>query len=1673
MATDLAAGSELAGFRIQVLLARGGMGVVYHATQLSLERPVALKVVAPDLSVEEEFRRRFLREVRIAASLDHPHVRPVYEAGEADGVLYLAMRLVDGESLSHVLEREGALEPGRTATIVTQVAEALEAAHVAGLVHRDVKPANVLLARASAREHVYLCDFGVARRSEGATALTKTGGFVGSIVYAAPEQITGAPIDARTDLYALGCLLYECLTGEPPFPREHEAAVLWAHLNEPPPLPSETRAELGDAFDGIVERSLAKDPGARFQSVAELASALASDAPPAPRRLSTTPVSTNLPRPASSFVGRERELQEVISRIEAGARLLTLTGTGGTGKTRLALEAASSFVADYNTGVFWVGLAALRDPALVPEAIAQTLGATDGLAEHIGEQELLLLLDNLEHVIEAAPELGSLLSACPNLTILVTSRELLRIQGEVEYSVPPLAEPDSIALFCARSGLEPSAEIVELCARLDSLPLAVELAAARTKALSPAQILERLSDRLDLLTGGRDADPRQQTLRATLEWSYDLLSPAEQELFARLSVFAGGCTLEAAEEVAGADLDTLQSLAEKSLLRFSNERYWMLETIREYAEEALVKNAEAEDVAERHAKHFLGLAETAEPELWAQHTDPWLPRLDVEEANFRAALGWAIRGEEAEVAVRIAGSLYPFWEIRARHGEARGWLDRALALGGAVDPGRRARALVAAGRATSWQFDWPTAITLLDEAAELSRKLDDLDGVGRCLGFIGHLRLFTGDIAGAAEALSEGVELARSTGDHRALARALYNAAWVPTEERDFDRAREMFEEAAGIARAEDMKPNLALCLMRLGYSEALAGHFESAASRLSEAVVLLDELGVTLWTPVAHRYLGLLALLRGRIDEAESILRTSLMEGREQAPRFDFLHWIDALAAVAAANGEVLRAATLWGANDSLFEQFGLAALEENRQLRGRFRGDIGRALDSDRAEAWAPGRAMTLQQAITYALSEEAMTGMPHVASAGFDLPVPAVRRDTAAPAKTILPTPASSFLGRERELADVASRIEQGARLVTLTGPGGTGKTRLALQAASSLAGRYCDGVFWVGLATLRDPALVAETIAQTLAAKGSLASHIAERELLLLLDNLEQVIEAAPELSELLRACPNLTLLVTSRELLRISGEVEYAVPPLVQPEAIELFCERSGLEPSDEIAELCARLDLLPLAVELAAARTKALSPAQILERLSGRLDLLKGGRDADPRQQTLRATIEWSYELLTSDEQQLFARLSVFAGGCALEAAEEVAGADLDTLQSLVEKSLLRFTQGRYWMLETIREFASEALGDEQQRVASMHADHYARLVVELGRALRNHDPEAMAVMDAEIDNSRAGLAFALASRDARLAGQLIFGLWFFMLTRGFGREAEQAARSWLALERDDLGAEELCMALAAVGEILRNTESDAREEALTLSASLKRELLDVLDANPGMTFVGRPGDALAAAIHADLAMLSAEQGDLAVAGVHADEALEIRLRLGEPWGVSHALGAAAVVAEAGGEFRRARDLWRRVVAHTDDHPEAAAIALSIAEMDFYLGEVGSATACILDSLAGLRALHDRGSIAGTARIAGLIAVATEDLRSGTILLGANRALLEQAGLVDELSSHGRSALDEAMRTARAGLGDEFERLLDSAVGLSDDEVIDLVAATLGARDPKAASAEAGSRRKA
>jgi non-specific serine/threonine protein kinase len=932
-AAELAPGSVLAGFRIEALAGRGGMGVVYRATQLSLKRAVALKLISPELAAEERFRERFLREAQLAASLDHPHVLPVYEAGEEAGTLFLAMRLVEGASLADVLRRESRLAPERALRLCMQLAQALEAAHEAGLLHRDVKPGNVLLTGAGDSEHAYLCDFGLARRLAEA-GMSQERAFLGTAAYAAPEQIRGEPLDERADLYALACLLYECLCGQPPFAAEDELALCWAQLHESLPAPGSLDPALS-CFDHFFARALAKVPAERFSSAAELAATAraapaASEAPPAPPH-----PAPRLPRPLTPFLGRERELGELLELLlSEDVRLLTLSGPGGTGKTRLALRAAEEAAPAFADGVYWVALASLRDPALIGATIAQALGVKGEVAEAIGEKRLLLVLDNLEQVIAAAPELSALLSECPNLRLLVTSRELLRVHGELDYAVPPLAEPEAITFFCANSRLEPSAEIAELCARLDNLPLALELAATRTRALSPTQILERVSQRLDLLKGGRDADPRQQTLRATIGWSYDLLSSDEQKLFARLAVFTGGCTLEAAEEICGADVETLATLVDKSLVRPGESpdqvpRFWMLETIREFAAEQLVPGDEAK-TRSRHADHFARTVEQAAGHLRKREERTWLDRLETEHANIRAALDWLIR-TDLPTAARVTSCLRHFWYIRGHFEEGRTRAESIIVAPGAEDIDRATMrsVLQCAGSLSYAGGDYGAARGFMERALAMADGVDDL-AMAVDLGSLGLLTVNLGD-AKAGEALH-----------------------------RDALELLNPVDHAADIANATN----------NLGYALLVQGDLPGAEVHFTEALGGFRSLGDSEGIAVATFNLGLVALGFGRLAEARSNIRESLETAHELGLAQGVALCLIALAAM--TDQEPDRAANFIGAADMIVDGVGLALDPYERRLRDETWRAIETALGPSAAEAAAAdGQRLSADDAVILAVS------------------------------------------------------------------------------------------------------------------------------------------------------------------------------------------------------------------------------------------------------------------------------------------------------------------------------------------------------------------------------------------------------------------------------------------------------------------------------------------------------------------------------------------------------------------------------------------------------------------------------------------------------------------------------------------------------------------------------
>jgi predicted ATPase/class 3 adenylate cyclase len=621
---------------------------------------------------------------------------------------------------------------------------------------------------------------------------------------------------------------------------------------------------------------------------------------------------TNLPVPATPFLGREAELAEVVGLLE-GTRLLTLTGPGGTGKTRLALQAAAEASDRYPDGVFWIPLAPMRDSSLVLPTAAQALGSSNGLAEHIADKQMLCLFDNFEQVVEAAPELAALLSACPHLDLLVTSRERLRVAGEQAYPVPPLAESDGEALFTTRARMvDPaftaSEAVSELCLRLDELPLAIELAAARTALFSPEQLLERLSTRLDLLKGERGADPRQQTLRATIAWSYDLLAEDERQLFRRLAVFSGGCTYEAAEEVAEADPDTLQSLLDKSLLRKRDSkigpRYWMLETIREYAVEQLEASGEAEETRRRHADWFLALADEGTLVIMDA---AWVDRVDAEVDNVRAALDLVAAMGDTRRVLHATASLRDFWFTRGYIAEGHTRIENALAadpepttarclallaassdlLGGDTLVRRRhfdeaqslagalgdeyLRALARVQEAWNYTEEarWSEALPILDEVIPVLRDLGAWDvaiPVNRTRAWM-YFEL--GDTDRGWLLTEENLEHSRAHGHRRIEARSLGALSERARDEGRLDEARELLVESFRIDQELGNVPFIGMDLIRFAGIHNRDGRPEVAARLIARGVAVFEEIGFSLESWMTEEVDDATARVRAVLDEA------------------------------------------------------------------------------------------------------------------------------------------------------------------------------------------------------------------------------------------------------------------------------------------------------------------------------------------------------------------------------------------------------------------------------------------------------------------------------------------------------------------------------------------------------------------------------------------------------------------------------------------------------------------------------------------------------------------------------------------------------------------------------------------------------------------------------------
>ena len=646
---------------------------------------------------------------------------------------------------------------------------------------------------------------------------------------------------------------------------------------------------------------------------------------------------TNLPVPATPFVGRGRELEEVAALLNReDVRLLTLTGPGGTGKTRLALQAAADASDRYPDGITWVPLTPLRDPALLLPTVAQELELkeesgellTETLRTALAGRRALLVLDNLEHLLPHAAADITALRDLDGPKVLVTSRERLRVGGEHVWPVPSLAEPDAVELFRARAlAVDPSfsatAATAELCTRLDDLPLAIELAAGRTGLFSTDELLERLSQRLDLLQGDREADPRQQTLRATIDWSYDLLPPNEQRLLRSLSLFVGGCTFEAAEAVGGADADTLQSLIDKSLVRKratdEASRYWMLETIREFALERLAAESEAPRLQRLHAEHCLVIAEREAAGFRGHEQAAALRRLDREHANLRAAVAWACDEGGAELALRLAAFLWRFWWVRGLLSEGRQWLSKVLAL--PADGLEALRATVFEGAAAlAWgQADAEQAEANAEEALKLFRLVDDKPGVARALNHLGLVSQERGAYDRARCFFEESGTLAQELGNELSYAVAVVNLGGLALIEGDYARARELSELGLRLHVEQDSRDGQAISLLNLGFAALEEGAVDEAREHLEQSRELFQELGFTEYLAFA----------------------------------------LEGLAGLAAAN-EPLEAARLLGHAEALREAADASLGPFERRLHERTLATVHENLDAAvLAEAWSEGRA------------------------------------------------------------------------------------------------------------------------------------------------------------------------------------------------------------------------------------------------------------------------------------------------------------------------------------------------------------------------------------------------------------------------------------------------------------------------------------------------------------------------------------------------------------------------------------------------------------------------------------------------------------------------------------------------------------------------------------------
>lgn len=713
----------------------------------------------------------------------------------------------------------------------------------------------------------------------------------------------------------------------------------------------------------------------------------------------------DLPTPRTSLIGREREVTEAAELLlRPDVRLLSFTGAGGAGKSRLALAVASAIADQFTGGVQFVGLASITHPDLVATALAKALDiqqvANRTLPQLIGDQlrdvgPFLLLLDNFEQVLSAATLVAEILAVCPSLKIVVTSRACLRVYGEQEFPVAPLEQKSAVQLFVQRATAarpnfainpENGPAIREICARLDGLPLAIELAAARTKVLSPSAILDRLQSRLQLLTGGAlDLPVRQQTLRNTIDWSHDLLNENEQKLFRRFSVFMGGGTLEGAEAVCntgrdlGIDLfDGLSSLVNKNLVQHversgSDPRFTMLETIREYALERLASSGEESAARRAHAAYCLVLAEEGNPELTAPERAQWLARCDLEMDNFRSALDWLFYSNDLDWGLRLCMALFRFWDMREHLTEGRARLEVILQLAADGHSPERAKICIFLGALSTAQGDFSAAQRFLDQSLSLYEGLSDRWGIAASLNALAVSARDRGDYASAQTKFEHCLSCWRSLSDPLATARCLHNLGNVVKARGDYPRAREALTEATAIFEALGDRSGAAWSINQQGDIAREQGDLIAAHDLYKRALAAFREAGDLWGSARSLADLGCINCEQREYAAAHAAYRDALELFAELGHRRGMARAIEGCASLAAARGDAARALKLAASAAHLRRLIGAPLLHAEQEKLDQSLLSAWKLLGEPQGkQAWTEGSGMSLEKAIHYSLEE-----------------------------------------------------------------------------------------------------------------------------------------------------------------------------------------------------------------------------------------------------------------------------------------------------------------------------------------------------------------------------------------------------------------------------------------------------------------------------------------------------------------------------------------------------------------------------------------------------------------------------------------------------------------------------------------------------------------------------